>query len=97
MRHSLILTEDMTAEEKQEALATAQGYVDAVKNGTMTFDELVEKSEDTGVSSNNGYYDVYENSGFVKPFEEWAVARTETTDVPEIVETEFGYHIMICR
>lgn len=96
VRHSLILTEDMTAEEKQEALATAQGYVDAVKNGTMTFDELVEKSEDTGVSSNNGYYDVYENSGFVKPFEEWAVARTETTDVPEIVETEFGYHIMIC-
>jgi hypothetical protein len=96
VRHSLILTEDMTADEKQEALAEAQGYVDAVKNGTMTFDEVVALSEDTGVTSNDGYYDVYENSGFVKPFEEWAVACTETTTVPEIVETEFGYHLMIC-
>ena len=96
VRHSLILTEDMTAAEKQEALAEAQGYVDAVKNGTMTFDEVVALSEDTGVTSNDGYYDVYENSGYVKPFEEWAVACTETTTVPEIVETEFGYHLMIC-
>ena len=96
VRHSLILTEDMTDAEKQEALAEAQGYVDAVKNGTMTFDEVVALSEDTGVTSNDGYYDVYKNSGFVKPFEEWAVACTETTTVPEIVETEFGYHLMIC-
>ena len=96
VRHSLLSTEELTESEKQEVLAEAQGYVAAVANGTMTFDEVVALSEDTGVTSNDGYYDVYENSGFVKPFEEWAVARTETTTVPEIVETEFGYHLMIC-
>ena len=96
VRHSLLDTQGLSDAEKAEVLAEAQGYVDAVIAGTMTFDEVVEKSEDTGVTSNNGYYEVYENAGFVKAFEEWAVARQEPSDVPEIVETEYGYHIMIC-
>ena len=96
VRHSLILTEGMDDAEKAEALKTAQNYADAVKNGTMTFDEVVALSEDTGVSTNDGYYDVSENSGFVKAFEDWAVAQTEITEIPEIIETEYGYHLMIC-
>ena len=96
VRHSLIDTREMTEAEKAEALATAQQYVDAVRDGTMTFDEVVNLSDDTGVTSNSGYYDVYENSGFVKAFEDWAVACETTTEIPEIVETEYGYHLMIC-
>ncbi|MBO4326572.1 MAG: peptidylprolyl isomerase [Clostridia bacterium] len=96
VRHSLILTDEMTAAEKAEALKTAESYVEAVKNGTMTFDDVVALSEDTGVTTNDGYYEVFENSGFVKPFEDWAIAQTEVTEIPEIIETEYGYHLMIC-
>ena len=96
VRHSLLLTQEMSAEEKAEVLKKAQGYVEAVKNGTMTFDEVVALSEDNGLETNDGYYDVVKNSGFVKPFEEWAIAQTEVTEIPEIVETEYGYHLMVC-
>ncbi len=96
VRHSLLLTDGMDDAEKAETLETAKSYVDAVKAGTMTFDEVVALSEDTGLESNDGYYDVTENSGFVKAFEEWAISQNEVTEIPEIVETEYGYHLMIC-
>ncbi len=96
VRHSLLDTKELDEAGKAEALKKAESYVDAVKNGTMTFDEVVELSEDPGVTSNDGYYDVYEGAGFVKEFLDWALARDSVTEIPEIVETEHGYHLMIC-
>ena len=96
VRHSLLLTQELSETEKAEVLKEAEGYVEAVKNGTMTFEEVVALSEDNGLETNDGYYDVFKNSGFVKPFEDWALAQTEVTEIPEIVETEYGYHLMIC-
>jgi len=96
VRQSLVLTQDMDETEKAEALKLAQSYVDAFKAGTMTYDEIVALSEDTGLASNNGYYDVVADGSYVKPFEDWAVSQTAISTEPEIVETTYGYHIMMC-
>ena len=96
VRQSLLLTQGKTDEEKAEALKLAESYVDAFKAGTMTYDEIVALSEDTGLASNNGYYDVVADGTYVKPFENWAVSRTDISSEPEIIETSYGYHIMLC-
>lgn len=96
VRHSLFQTEDMTEEEAQAVLEKVQGYVDAYNDGKMSFDELAALSEDPGVEDNDGYYDVVEDNSFVKPFQDWAIAQTAPSEKAEIVETSYGYHIMIC-
>lgn len=96
VRHSLILTQDMDETEKKAAYERAQSYVDAFKAGTMTYDEIVALSEDTGLASNDGYYDVCKDGQYVPEFENWAIACTEPSDNIEIVETSYGYHIMKC-
>lgn len=100
VRHSLLLTEKMDDDEKAEVLAHAEELVKKYNDGEITFDDIMEESEDvnssTGKPNNDGYYSVQKDSGFVKNFEEWALSRTEPSDDIEIVETEYGYHIMIC-
>lgn len=100
VRHSLILTENMDEDEKKDAYKDALKLVKKYEDGDMTFDEIVKKSDDkntsTGQVNNDGYYTVYKGAGFVTAFEDWAVKQTETSDKLEIVETEYGYHIMMC-
>ncbi len=99
VRHSLINTEKMDKEEKAEAYKKAQALVEKYKNGEITFNEILKESDDVsseGKPNNDGYYTVKSDSSFVTSFKEWALARTEASDEIEIVESEYGYHIMQC-
>ena len=100
VRHSLIAYED--AEDKDEIAkvkAEAQGYVDKFNAGEMTFDEIVALSDDIdseGKVNNDGYYTVYQGAGFVDAFEDWGTAQTKAFEKTEVVESEYGCHIMQC-
>ncbi|MBP3391797.1 MAG: peptidylprolyl isomerase [Clostridia bacterium] len=100
VRHSLFMTEGLTEDELTALKAEVDGYVAAYKNGTMTMDEIVALSDDVdqeGKPNEDGYYDVTENSNFVEEFLDWAMEQDTVTDTLDVVETEYGYHIMKCE
>lgn len=100
VRHSLLKFPDKVYDDdKAELLEEAQELVDKYNAGEITFDDIMKESEDVGEDNkpnNDGYYTVYKGAGFVEAFEEWGVKQTEVSDKIEIVETEYGYHIMKC-
>lgn len=60
------------------------------------FIDIVKKYNDDTASNENGglYEDVRHNSNYVASFKEWAVDAARKEGDCEIVETEYGYHIM---
>lgn len=100
VRHSLLkFPDNADKDDKAELLEEAQELVDKYNAGEITFDDIMKESEDVDQDNkpnNDGYYTVYEGAGFVEAFEEWGVKQTEASDKIEIVETEYGYHIMKC-
>lgn len=97
-QHILISTvnedqSEKTDEEKAQALETAEMVLELVKAGDMTFEELVtEYSEDPGSVNNGGTYTFYKGM-MAKEFED-AAFNMEIDEVSELVQTQFGYHII---
>lgn len=100
VRHSLLkLEDDADDNDKAELLKEAQELVDKYNAGEITFDDIMKESADVdseGKPNSDGYYTVYNGAGFVPEFEAWGVAQTEASDKIEIVESDYGYHIMMC-
>ena len=100
VRHSLLKVEtDATDEEKEKVYTEAQALVDKYNAGEITFDDIMKETNDVGednTPNNDGYYTVYDGAGFVEAFEAWGIKQTAISEKAEIVETEYGYHIMIC-
>lgn len=104
VRHCLIKfdvkeNEKPTEDQKKAAFAEAE----KIKKEFITaggkeenFIEIVKKyNEDTASTANGGLYeDVRQNSNYVASFKEWAVNPARKEGDCEIVETEYGYHIM---
>ena len=103
-KHILILTTDSEGEALDEAakagkLAEAQDVYDQLKDKSgeeleTAFDTLMqEKSEDTGLASfPDGY--CFTTGEMVEEFET-ATAALEPGQLSEIVESDFGYHIIL--
>ena len=103
-KHILILTTDSEGEAldeaaKAEKLAEAQDVYDQLKDKSgeeleTAFDTLMqEKSEDTGLASfPDGY--CFTTGEMVEEFET-ATAALEPGQLSEIVESDFGYHIIL--
>ena len=100
VRHSLLeLPDNADDKAKEELRAEAQTLVDKYNAGEITFDNIMERSDDVdaeGKPNSDGYYVVYDGTDYVKAFEEWGLKQTAASDKIEIVETEYGYHIMMC-
>lgn len=97
VRHSLLEVKD--SKDKEKVLAEAQSLVDKYNAGEITFDDIMKETADVDQDkkpNNDGYYTVYKGAGLVEAFEEWGVKQTEASEKIEIVETEYGYHIMKC-
>lgn len=92
VRHILISTESLTEEEKEEARNTADMLLYRVNSGEDMEELVTEYSQDPGKIQNNGIYEVEARSNFVPEFKQWALENK--VDATEIVETEFGYHVM---
>jgi peptidyl-prolyl cis-trans isomerase D len=82
------------AAERDKARAKAQEVLAALKQAPNQFAELARKnSQDTGSAAKGGDLDFFGRGAMVKPFEEvvYALKKGETS---EVVETEFGFHII---
>lgn len=83
-----------TAESKQASRKKAEEILVLVKNNPDKFEELAKKySQDTGSAEKGGDLGVIARGAMVKPFED-AVYALKPGAVSELVESEFGYHIV---
>lgn len=93
-RHILIRTDkDATAEQKAEAKKKADGLLEQVKAGGDFAALAQEHSEDPGSAPKGGDLGTFPRGRMVQPFEQAAFA-LKPGQVSEVVETQFGYHII---
>jgi len=82
-----------TARTKEEALALAQEIAQKIKDGGSFEDLATEYSDDTGSGAKGGDLGAFGRGVMTEKFEETAFA-LDVNEVSDIVETEFGYHII---
>jgi len=80
--------------ERQAAKSKASELLVQVKKTPDSFAEVARKnSQDTGSAPSGGDLDFFSRGAMVKPFEDAAFAMKKN-DISEVVESEFGYHII---
>ncbi|HSI42885.1 MAG TPA: SurA N-terminal domain-containing protein [Methylotenera sp.] len=83
-----------TPEQKQQAKAKAEEIESILKKNPKRFEELaVKESQDPGSASKGGDLGTFGRGAMVKPFEE-AVFKMKVNQISDLVESEFGYHII---
>lgn len=89
----IYLTRNLTPEEKQAAKDKALKILDSVKSGVDFSDLAKRNSDDKGSAVNGGDLGFAKKGVFVKEFEE-ALFTLNIGEVSNVVETEYGYHII---
>ena len=85
---------DAPAAERQKAKARAQELLAELRKAPDSFADLAKKnSQDTGSAAKGGDLDFFARGAMVKPFEDAALAMKKG-DISELVESDFGYHII---
>jgi peptidyl-prolyl cis-trans isomerase D len=94
--HILInAAKDLPAADKQKARAKAESLLAAVRKAPKTFAEVARKnSDDTGSAQRGGDLDFFARGAMVKPFEDAAFA-LQKGEISDIVESDFGFHIIL--
>jgi peptidyl-prolyl cis-trans isomerase D len=83
-----------TDADKAAAKAKAEDILAQVRKSPKRFEELATKySQDPGSATKGGDLGSFGRGAMVKPFEE-AVFSMKVNQISEIVESEFGYHII---
>lgn len=90
--HILIGLNARTPEERAEAKKKAESVLAEIKAGE-DFEMLAEKFSEDGSRQNKGYLGFIRGGRTVYPFEKAAFA-LQAGEVSDIVETQFGYHII---
>ena len=93
--HILInAAKDAPVADRQKAKARAEELLKQLRQAPGSFAEVAKKnSQDTGSAVNGGDLDFFGRGSMVKPFED-AVFAMKKGDVSEVVESDFGYHII---
>ncbi|PUE09037.1 peptidylprolyl isomerase [Limnohabitans sp. T6-5] len=93
--HILInAAKDAPAADRQKARAKADDLLAALRKNPKSFAELARKnSQDPGSSSKGGDLDFFARGAMVKPFEDAAFA-LEKGAISDVVESDFGFHII---
>ena len=80
--------------DRQKAKVRAEELLKQLRQAPGSFAEVAKKnSQDTGSAVNGGDLDFFGRGSMVKPFED-AVFAMKKGDVSEVVESDFGYHII---
>ncbi|NOS97593.1 MAG: peptidylprolyl isomerase [Methylotenera sp.] len=83
-----------TPEKKQEAKAKAEAILAEIKKNPKSFETLaIKNSEDPGSAVKGGDLGSFARGAMVKPFEDAAFS-LKVNEVSNLVESEFGYHII---
>jgi parvulin-like peptidyl-prolyl isomerase len=93
VRHILLKTEGKSAAEKAEIRKKLEGLLARARAGEDFAGLAKQYSEDPGSKDNGGLYDGFGRGKMVKPFEDAAFS-VPVGQVSDIVETDFGYHIL---
>ena len=80
--------------DRQKAKARATELLTLVKKSPDSFADVARKnSQDTGSAPSGGDLDFFARNAMVKPFSDAAFSLTKG-DISDVVESEFGYHII---
>lgn len=86
------------AQLKADARARAEALLDQWKSGAATEDSFAElarqNSTDGGSATNGGLYEQVYPGQMVQTFNDWCFDPSRTTGDTDIVETDYGFHIM---
>jgi peptidyl-prolyl cis-trans isomerase D len=93
--HILIsAAKDASAADKKIALEKAQAILVTLRKSPELFADLAKKnSQDPGSSAKGGDLDFFARGAMVKPFEDVAFSMKKG-EISDVVETEFGYHLI---
>jgi parvulin-like peptidyl-prolyl isomerase len=94
VRHILMLTQGKNDDEKMEAHKKMEELLARARNGEDFAALAKEYSEDTGSKEKGGLYEDFERGAMVKPFEDAAFS-VPVGEISDIVETNYGYHILL--
>jgi len=93
-RHILIKVDaNAPEEEKQKALEKAEDLLDRIKSGEDFAELASELSDDTVTKAKGGNLGFFPRGNMVPTFEDAAFS-LKPGEVSEIIETQFGYHII---
>ncbi|MBA3056587.1 MAG: SurA N-terminal domain-containing protein [Gammaproteobacteria bacterium] len=93
--HILInAAKDAPVADRDKAKARADELLKAVRQAPDSFADMAKKnSQDAGSATNGGDLDFFSRGAMVKPFEDAAFAMKKG-DISDVVESDFGYHII---
>jgi len=85
---------EMSADERKKTRERAEALLAQVRKAPDTFADTARKnSQDPGSAANGGDLDFFARGAMVKPFEE-AVFSMNKGDISDVVESDFGFHII---
>ncbi|MDI4633487.1 SurA N-terminal domain-containing protein [Pelomonas sp. V22] len=84
-----------SAAERAKAKARAEELLAQAHKAPTAFAELARKnSQDEGSAQNGGDLDFFGRGAMVKPFEDAAFALKQQGDISNVVESDFGFHVI---
>lgn len=91
--HILIKPENDTPEAKAAAKTKAQDILNKIKAGS-DFAQLAVQNGQDGTAASGGDLGFFSEGAMVPPFEKAVFGATSAGVLPNLVETDFGYHIV---